>query len=77
MSKVQIENIIDHLEPLPHDVYNYTKVNNLEPLKASALAVMIWYEGATRWIPFSVLRTDLNRNIWMANWFIEKEKIYL
>lgn len=71
-----IEAIIDRLNPLPHDVYNFTEVR-LEPLKATDKALMIWYEEENRWIPFSVLRVDHNRNIWMANWFMDKEKIYL
>lgn len=71
-----IEVIIDLLNPLPHDVYNFTKVN-IEPLKKTDKALMIWYESENRWIPFSVLRVDNNRNIWMANWFVDKEKIYL
>ena len=70
------EAIIDRLNPLPKDVYNYTKVR-LELLKKTDKAVMIWYEEQNKWIPLSVLCVDRNRNIWMANWFMDKEKIYL
>jgi hypothetical protein len=73
---LNIEAVTDHLEPLPHDVYNFTRVD-LEILKATGKALMIWYEGAERWIPLSVLRCDNLRNIWLANWFINKEKMFL
>lgn len=68
--------IINQLEPLPQDVYNYTNIE-IDILKKTERALMIWYEGRERWIPLSVLRVDQLRKLWIANWFCEKERMFI
>lgn len=70
------EGIIDRIDPLPLNVYDFTSIQ-IEILKATEQAVMIWYEGKERWLPLSVLRVDLKRNLWIANWFCKKERVFL
>ena len=41
---LKTEGLIDMLNPLPKNVYNYTRID-IEPLKKTDKALMIWYEG--------------------------------
>lgn len=74
--KKLIDEIIDKINPLPSNVYDYTKIK-LVPERITDKAVSVISESRQRWIPLSVLRVDNNKEIWIANWFQEREGIYL
>lgn len=64
---------------LPHDVFNYTKLELLrvDLISASAALIVFALNNATRsrWIPFSQLRKDGNNEVWIANWLLNKIKL--
>ncbi|MBI1936701.1 MAG: hypothetical protein HYS25_01110 [Ignavibacteriales bacterium] len=73
------QSFLKTVQPLEHDVYNYTKVEALDVLlltdKAVELLFILNGEKVSRWIPFSQLRKDNNNEIWIANWLLEKIKV--
>jgi hypothetical protein len=64
---------------LPHDVFNYTKIELLrvDLISASAALIVFVLNNTTRsrWIPFSQLRKDGNNDVWMSNWLLNKIKL--
>jgi len=70
------EHLLNAIEQLPHDVFNFTKLDarsaDMFSIKAVLLVFNLNEERRTRWLPFSQLRKDGNNNIWIANWLLEK-----
>jgi hypothetical protein len=72
------KHLLESIEPLPQDVYNYTKLDveaaDMFSLKAAYIRFLLNSVKRYKWIPFSRLRKDNNNNIWIANWLLEKIK---
>lgn len=76
------DSILNTINPLPHDVYDYTHLKVIDFIKSTNKAVNMWIEqynyngsdGYSGWIPKSVLRVDRNNELWIQNWFKEKER---
>ena len=73
--------VLNTIDPLPHDVYDYTHLIVIDFIKQTEKAVMIWVkqhrhsdaDSFSGWIPKSVLRVDSNKDLWIADWWKEKE----
>lgn len=61
---------------LPTDVYNHTKISKFfEFQRNTKQAILITKGIKEQWLPLSVLRQDNNEEIWVQNWFLEKNLI--
>ena len=71
--------LMNDLRMLESDVYNYQHINLLGCDQISEKAALITIcvsreEGIAKlWVPKSVLRLDKTANLWVENWFYEKE----
>lgn len=73
--------ILNTIEPLPHNVYDYTHLYIIDFMKETKDAMLLWIklyhhsdaDSFSGWIPKSVLRIDNNKDLWIANWFKDKE----
>ncbi len=72
------KHLLESIELLPQDVYNYTKLDveaaDMFSLKAASLRFHLNGVKRYKWVPFSRLRKDNKNNIWIANWLLEKIK---
>lgn len=63
---------------LPHDVFNYTKIElqRVDLITTTAALIVFILDNSTRskWIPFSQLRKDTNNDVWITNWLLNKIK---
>lgn len=72
--------LIESVQPLPHDVFNYTKIEAFDADLLTEKAVLLIfrlkdsYQKRSRWIPFSQLRKDNNNEIWLSNWIYARIK---
>jgi hypothetical protein len=70
--------LLKAIDTLPHDVFNFTKLNiaciSLLTDKAVELFFNVNDKKYESWIPFSQLRKDNNNEIWIANWLLERIK---
>jgi hypothetical protein len=64
-----------NIDILPHDVFNYKKIldNTSIVLFETELAIQIKWNYDEKWIPKSKCRLDTIGNLWVANWFYNKE----
>lgn len=71
---------METVQPLSHDVFNYTKIEALDADLLTEKAVLLIFkfknsdQKRSRWIPFSQLRKDNNNEIWLSNWIFERIK---
>lgn len=74
------QSFLKTVQPLPHDVFNYTKIEAIDADLLTEKAVLLIFQlkdsdqRRSRWIPFSQLRKDNNNEIWIANWILERIK---
>ena len=74
------QSFLKTVEPLPHDVFNYTKIEALDADLLTEKAVLLIFklkdsdQKRSRWIPFSQLRKDNNNEIWLSNWIYTRIK---
>lgn len=74
------QSFIRTVQPLPHDVFNYTKIEALNADLLTEKAVLLIFklkdsdQRRSRWIPFSQLRKDNNNEIWLSNWIYSRIK---
>lgn len=74
------QSFLKTVQPLPHDVFNFTKIEALDADLLSEKAVLLIFklkgsdQKRSRWIPFSQLRKDNNNEIWLSNWILERIK---
>lgn len=70
------QRLLKSIEQLPHDVFNYTKLQvidiDLFSDKAVCLVFNLDNERRSRWIPYSQLKKDNKENVWITNWLFTK-----
>lgn len=69
--------LIDKIEPLPHNVYDYMLLEEVKADIITSSAVRLSYKTGDiilkHWTPLSALAKDKNNNIWMKKWFYEQK----
>ena len=70
---------LETLQLLPHEVFNYTKIDAHEADLLTEKAVFLTFDlkrvRHERWIPFSQLRKDNNNIVWLSKWMIKNLKL--
>jgi len=73
-----IARLLRSIEPLPHNVYDYSKLDLIDvdifSLKAALLIFNLDDKKRSRWIPLSQIKKDKHNNIWLPNWLLDKIK---
>ena len=75
------DSVLNTIDPLAGNDKGYTHLTVIDFIRQTKDAVMIWCkpyhysnaESYSDWIPKSVLRVDSNKDLWIANWFKDKE----
>lgn len=69
--------LIDKIEPLPHNVYDYKMLEEVKADIITSSAVRLSFKINNKlqkyWLPLSVLAKDRNNNIWLKKWFYEQK----
>ncbi len=70
--------LLESIELLPRDVYNFTRINiisaDLFSDKAVLMVINIDGNNRSRWVPFTQLKKDRNNNVWIKSWLLIKIK---
>jgi hypothetical protein len=73
------DRLITSIEPLPHNVYDYCKLDLIDIDMFGDRAALIIFNidknKRTRWIPFSQLRKDRNSEVYITKWLMDKIKV--
>ncbi len=72
--------VLNTIESLKNDTV-YTQLTVIDFIRQTKIAVMIWAkpyghsdaDSFSGWVPKSVLRVDSNKDLWIADWWKEKE----
>ena len=80
MNDSWISLLLDKIEILPHNVFDYTKIElhriDLFSTKAAFLIFTIRKDiRHERWIPYSQLKKDNNDCLWLSKWMIKNLKL--
>ena len=77
---VWLKNLLNKVEPLPHNVYEYLKIDLLRiDLFSEKAAFLVFMTSKKltheRWLPFSQIRKDTNGNLWITKWIYNRLKL--
>ena len=72
--------LLQNVEPLPHNVYEYLKIDLLRiDLFSEKAAFLVFMTSKKltheRWLPFSQIRKDTNGNLWITKWIYNRLKL--
>lgn len=75
-----LPSLLEKVEQLPHNVFDYNKIKLIRIDLFSAKAAFLVFNikqniQHERWIPFSQLRKDKNENLWLSKWMIKNLKL--